>query len=274
MCIRDRVIIEVKDKHDTNHLIGPIQKALDERIPGARVDVRQLDTGKPITMPVEIRISGSDMTALREEAEKVKAILRATRYAQSFRDDWGEENFTVKLQTDSDRANVAGITNLDVYSSQGDQKVPLRQISSVQYGMQTEKVRRRNQFRTITVSCMAEPGHLPSEIVSAARPQLEAFAAQLPSGYRMDFGGSEEEQVKGFKNQTVVLMISLIAIYLSLVYQFKNAIKPFVVFAAVPYGIAGGLVALWIVGTPFGFMAFLGIISLVGLFTSPSPRDS
>jgi multidrug efflux pump subunit AcrB len=104
--------------------------------------------------------------------------------------------------------------------------------------------------------------------VNAARPQLTAFAAQLPSGYRMDFGGSEEEQVKGFKNQTVVLIISLVAIYLSLVYQFKNAIKPFVVFAAVPYGVVGGLVALWIMDTAFGFMAFLGVISLVGLIVS------
>ena len=125
-----------------------------------------------------------------------------------------------------ERAQLADVQNLYVYSMQGNQKVPLRQVSSVEYGMQTEKVRRRNQFRTITVSCMAEPGHLPSEIVSAARPQLTAFAAQLPPGYHMDIGGSEEEQVKGFKNQTVVLIISVVAIFLSLVYQFKNAIKP------------------------------------------------
>jgi multidrug efflux pump subunit AcrB len=308
-----QVIIEVKDKHDTNHLIGPMQKALDDQVPGARIDVRQLDTGKPITMPVEIRISGSDMTALHQEAEKVKNILRATPYAERVRDDWGDDIFTAKLQTDSDRANAAGITNLDVatssatgingskvsvlregdkqipivarlrmeeraqlsdvqnlyvYSTQGSQKVPLSEVSSVEYGMQTEKVRRRNQFRTITVSCMATAGHLPSEIMSAAHPQLTAFANQLPPGYRMDIGGSEEEQVKGFKNLSVVLIISLVAIYLTLVYQFRNAIKPFVVFVAVPYGIAGGLVALWITGTPFGFMAFLGIISLVGLIVS------
>jgi len=308
-----QVIIEVNDKHDTNHLVGLMQKALDEQVPGARIDVRQLDTGKPIAMPVEIRISGDDMDTLRQEAEKVKDILRNTPYAQRVRDDWGEENFTVKLQTDPDRANAAGITNLDVaassasgingiqvttlrdgdkqipvvtrlrmeeraqlsdvqnlyvYSTQGAQKATLRQVSTVEYGMQTEKVRRRNQFRTITVSCMAEAGHLPSEIMSAARPQLTAFAEQLPPGYHMEIGGSEEEQVKGFKNLVVVLLISLVAIYLSLVYQFKNAIKPFVVFAAVPYGIAGGLVALWIMGTPFGFMAFLGIISLVGLIVS------
>jgi multidrug efflux pump subunit AcrB len=290
-----------------------MQKALDEQVPGARIDVRQLDTGKPIAMPVEIRISGDDMAALRQEAEKVKAILRATPYAQRVRDDWGEDTFAVKLETNSDRANAAGITNLDVaassaagingrqvtvlregdkqipvvtrlrmeeraqladvqnlyvYSMQGDQKAPLRQVSSIAYGMQTEKVRRRNQFRTITVSCMAEAGHLPSEIMSAAREPLTAFAEQLPPGYRLDIGGSEEEQVKGFKNLVVVLLISLAAIYLSLVYQFKNAIKPFVVFAAVPYGIAGGLVALRIMDTPFGFMAFLGIISLVGLIVS------
>lgn len=308
-----QVIIEVNDKHDTSHLVGLMQQALDEQVPGARIDVRQLDTGKPIAMPVEIRIYGDDMAALRQEAEKVKTILRATPYAQRVRDDWGEESFAVKLQTNPDRANAAGLTNLDVaassatgisgrqvtvlregdkqipvvarlrmeeraqladvqnlyiYSLQGDQKAPLRQVSSIIYGMQTEKVRRRNQFRTITVSCMAEAGHLPSEIMSAARPQLTAFADQLPPGYRMDIGGSEEEQVKGFKNLVVVLLISLVAIYLSLVYQFKNAIKPFVVFAAVPYGIAGGLAALWMMGTPFGFMAFLGIISLVGLIVS------
>jgi len=308
-----QVVIEVKDKHDTNHLVGLMQKALDEQVPGARIDVRQLDTGKPIKMPVEIRISGNDMDALRAEADKVKTILRATPYAQRVRDDWGEESFSVKLQTDSDRANAAGITNLDVaassaagingkqvtvlregdkqipivtrlrmeeraqladvqnlyvYASQGTQKAPLSQVSSVKYGMQTEKVRRRNQFRTITVSCMAEAGHLPSEVVSAARSQLTAFANQLPPGYHMEIGGSEEEAVKGFKNLVVVLMISVVAIFLSLVYQFKNAIKPFVVFAAVPYGIAGGLIALWIMSTPFGFMSFLGIISLIGLIVS------
>ena len=88
-----QVIIEVKDKHDTNHLIGPIQKALDERIPGARVDVRQLDTGKPITMPVEIRISGSDMDALHAEAEKVKKIYEPLHTLSGAR-RLGEENFT------------------------------------------------------------------------------------------------------------------------------------------------------------------------------------
>src|SRR5690349_15173512 len=55
---------------------------------------------------------------------------------------------------------------------------------------------------------------------------------------------------------------------MALVFQFKNAIKPFIVFAAVPYGMVGALGALWIMGAPFGFMAFLGVVSLVGVIVS------
>src|SRR4030095_11014635 len=89
--------------------------------------------------PVEIRISGSDMAALRQEAEKGKSILRATQYAQRVRDDWGGDILTDNLETDSDRANVAGITNLDVAASsatgisgskvtvlrEGDKQIPI-----------------------------------------------------------------------------------------------------------------------------------------------------
>jgi len=65
-----------------------------------------------------------------------------------------------------------------------------------------------------------------------------------------------------------VLAISVSAIYLALLFQFNNAIKPFLVFAAAPYGVAGAFIALWIMNTSFGFMAFLGIASLIGVIVS------
>jgi multidrug efflux pump subunit AcrB len=57
-------------------------------------------------------------------------------------------------------------------------------------------------------------------------------------------------------------------IFLALVIQFRNAVKPFIVFAAIPYGMVGALAALWVMGAPFGFMAFLGVASLVGVIVS------
>ena len=51
-------------------------------------------------------------------------------------------------------------------------------------------------------------------------------------------------------------------------FQFKSAIKPIIVFSAIPFGIVGALVSLIVMGEPFGFMAFLGVASLIGVIVS------
>jgi multidrug efflux pump subunit AcrB len=308
-----QIVIQVHDKHDTAHLIGPMQRALSAAVPGARVDVRQLETGKPVGIPVSLRISGEDADTLRILAAEVKSILRSTPLSARVRDDWGEQTLGMRVETDADRANLSGITNLDVaaasatgingypvttlregnktipvvarlrmqeraqladvrnlyvYSSQGDQKVPLRAISTLELRARTEKLQRRNQFRTITVSAFPEEGHLASEVMNEVRAQLTEFSRTLPPGYRMEIGGEEEEQNSGFVDLAIVLGISVTLIFLALVFQFKHAIKPFIVFAAIPYGVVGALAGLWVMGAPFGFMAFLGIASLVGVIVS------
>src|SRR5262249_31860430 len=86
--------------------------------------------------------------------------------------------------------------------------------------------------------------------------------------YELEIAGEYEEQQKGFADLAVVLGMSVFAIFLALVIQFKSAVKPLVVFAAIPFGAVGALVSLSIMGSPFGFMAFLGIISLIGVVVS------
>ena len=308
-----QVIVEVNDKHLTREIIGPLQDALSREVPGARIDVRELEDGKPVGVPVQVRISGDDIPTLRANAEKLKTVLRHAPEAQRVRDDWGAESFEAKLKVDSDRANLSGVTNLDVASSSAgalnglpigqlrehdhlipvmlrlraaerarlsdienlyvhasltDQRVPLRQVSDVTYGMSTTKIMRRNHARTITVSAFPADGFLPSEIMTSARHDVEAVAKDLPPGFKLEIGGEEEEQVKGFKNLITVLIISLACILLALVVQFKSATKPLILFAAIPFGVAGALVCLTLMGCPFGFMAFLGIISLIGVIVS------
>ena len=57
-------------------------------------------------------------------------------------------------------------------------------------------------------------------------------------------------------------------ITITLVVQFRNAVKPLIVFSAIPFGAIGAIVTLSIMGAPFGFMAFLGIASLIGVIVS------
>jgi multidrug efflux pump subunit AcrB len=310
-----QLVVEVNDKHDTTAIIGPLQRALSAEIPGARLDVRQLENGKPVGVPVAFRIQGQEIQTLREIAEKAKTILKKSPVVERVRDSWGADTFQVKLEVDSDRANLAGITNADVAQSAAGgfsgfvagqlrdrdrmipivtrlrsaergqlsdvenlyvrslqagqpQRVPLRQISQVAYGMTTEKIVRRDQYRTITVSGFPIEGALPSEVVGSIRAEMDKLARELPPGYRLSVAGEEEEQKKGFANLAIVLLISVFAIYLALVIQLKSAVKPVIVFAAIPFGVAGALVCLVLAGSPFGFMAFLGIISLIGVIVS------
>ena len=120
----------------------------------------------------------------------------------------------------------------------------------------------------IGVHVYPAPGVLPSEILKEAMPKLQQLERNLPAGYRIQLGGEKAKQSQGFSNLAVVLGISLTGIYIALLMQFKNPVKPFLVFAATPYGIVGALIALGVTRTPFGFMAFLGIASLIGVIIS------
>jgi multidrug efflux pump subunit AcrB len=308
-----QIVFVLKDEHDTAVFVPELQKRISSTVPGARIDVRQLETGSAVGLPVQIRVSGNDIAALRGYADQVKKIIGSIPKASGVRDDWGEDRFALQLKIDPDRANLSGVTNLDVahaaaggingdqvsvlregdkqipivarlrpderaqlnsvqnlyvYSSSGTQKVPLGQISKIDYKLQDEVIRRRNQFRTITISAAPKEGVLASEIMKLAQPGLKKLQSELPPGYRLEIGGEMEKQQDGFKELAVVLMISSAAIFLALAFQFKSAVKPFIVFAAVPYGAMGALIFLWIMGSPFGFMAFLGVVSLVGVIVS------
>src|SRR6185295_17605043 len=105
-------------------------------------------------------------------------------------------------------------------------RVPLRQVSTISYSTETEKLRRQNQFRAITVSCAPEEGVLASEIMNVARTRIKEIAAALPPGYRLEIAGEEKDQIKSFKELSIVMGISIAMIFLALVFQFKHAIKP------------------------------------------------
>ena len=308
-----QILVEVTDRHFTNELVGPLQTALSREVPGARIDVRQLETGKPVGIPISIRLSGEDTAVLRQLSNELQQMLRQQPNAARVRDDWGEPAVTVRLKVDPDRANLSGVTNLDValssaaamsgvpastyreadkqipiavrlrmeeraglsdiqntyvYSMSSNQRVPLSQVAQVSTEMAAQRIMRRNQFRTVTVSAFPIPGVLPSQVLTPSMGKIKEFQSKLPQGYFLEIGGEYEEQQKGFKEMTIVMTISVLLIYIALVIQFRSAVKPLLVFAAIPYGMSGAFVALSIMGQPFGFMAFLGVASLVGVIVS------
>jgi multidrug efflux pump subunit AcrB len=167
-----------------------------------------------------------------------------------------------------ERATLSDVANLYVYSAQGTQKAPLGLVASVHTALETQRIRRMDHYRTITVEGFPAAGFYPSEVMRSAAPALAAFERSLPPGFQVAVSGAEAKRKHGFRQLAILLAISVAAIFISLVIQFNHAAKPLLVFAAVPYGAAGAIAALWVMGAPFSFMAFLGITSLVGVIVS------
>ncbi|MCC6811480.1 MAG: efflux RND transporter permease subunit [Deltaproteobacteria bacterium] len=308
-----QLVVTMHDKHDTLAFVAPLQEALSARVSGARVDVRELETGEPVGVPVSIRFAGESIEALRAIAEEAKAILRAVPEARRVRDDWGPESFVARLEVDADRANLAGVTNLDVavssvsamngmevgalregsrnipiiarmrpaerarladlsnlyvYSTRSNARVPLGQVSHIDYALESGKLRARNHFRTITVSAFPAAYVLPAAVLERAMPALEQLRGRLPPGYAMQVGGEHEAQSKAFGQVALAMIVSVALIFLTLAIELRHVIKPLIVFAAIPFGVVGALLSLSAMQAPFGFMAFLGIASLTGVIVS------
>ncbi|MBX7187755.1 MAG: efflux RND transporter permease subunit [Vicinamibacteria bacterium] len=204
-------------------------------------------TNRDVAMSAAGAINGTTVTAFREGNQQIPVIARLRA---------------------PERAQLSDLQNLYVFSGQSTQRLPLRSISRVQNVMETQRIRRQEHFRTIGIHAYPQPGVLPSEVLKALASRLREFERDLPPGYRMQIGGEKAKQEEGFDNLAVVLLVSMLGIYAALLLQFNNAIKPLLVFAATPYGVVGAILALWATGTPFGFMAFLGIASLIGVIVS------
>ncbi|MBS2039708.1 efflux RND transporter permease subunit [bacterium] len=175
---------------------------------------------------------------------------------------------TARMRMD-ERTQIENLKNLYVYSNDGKKKVRLDQVASVRLLMQPQTICRKNYHRAIEVGCFTNEGVLASEVFARFEPKMKALTEELKSqGITWEVGGEAKEQRSGFVNLAVVLLISVAMIYIALLSQFKNVVKPLVVFAAIPYGMVGAFLGLWVMGASFGFMAFLGCASLVGVIVS------
>ena len=181
----------------------------------------------------------------------------------------GRKNIPIVQMMDYSQGELASaLGQLYVYAGQSPNKVMLSQIAKLQYSPETALIRRVNQYRAITISALPQPGHLASEVTTPLMPRIREFERNLPPGYRMEIVGELKEQTKGQLQSLNVVIASVLAIYLALVFQFNNAIKPLIVFAGIPFGAVGALGGVWIMNMPMGFMVVLGITSLIGVIVS------
>ncbi len=170
-------------------------------------------------------------------------------------------NILLRLDTES-RDNINNLGEINIPTLYGT-KVKLKEIASISPEWHTGVIARRNGLRTLTVQSEAQKGIKASTIFNKIKPQIDAL--ELPTGIKINYGGEYESNIETMPGMAMSLSISLILIFLVLLFQFKNFTKVLIVLATFPLSLLGAFLGLKLTGNPFGFTAFMGIISLIGI---------
>ena len=167
--------------------------------------------------------------------------------------------------SDSQQQTLASIETLNIYAQNSGKSVPLLQVASIVPEWQYAKIKRLDIDRTINVSSELNANGNASAIMKEINPYMAEVAQEWPTGYSYKFGGDAENTAENMGAVIKYLPLSGFIIILLLIIQFNSVRKTIMVASTIPLGIIGVVIGLLIFQEPFGFMPFLGVISLAGI---------
>ncbi len=146
----------------------------------------------------------------------------------------------------------------------GGQQVPLKELADIKVVSGASFIYRENNSRYIGVQYSVEGRDLAGAVEDAER-QVAARVA-LPEGYRVVWGGEYREYTAARRQLAIVLPLTLFVIFLLLFALYSNFKFPVITVLGVLLSAPiGGLVALWLTGTPFSVSSGIGFIALFGV---------
>ncbi|MDT8333655.1 efflux RND transporter permease subunit, partial [Roseomonas gilardii] len=126
-------------------------------------------------------------------------------------------------------------------------------------------ITRRNRIPTLTVQAYLPRGVLPNDVVDDLAPGIAAAVAALPPGYRIETGGIVEESADSLASVKAVVPMMLFIMLTVLIFHLRSFSRLFIVLSVVPLGLIGVVAALLLSSSPLGFVAILGVLSLMGM---------
>ena len=160
---------------------------------------------------------------------------------------------------------LESLETLNIYSQNTGKSVPLLQVASIVPQWQYSKIRRLDLNRTINISSELRDDGNAAAITAEITPWLDEQMQAWPSGYSYQFGGDAKNTADNMGAVIKYLPLSGFIILMLLIIQFNSFRKMFMVTSTIPLGIIGVVIGLLIFQEPFGFMPFMGVISLAGI---------
>ena len=222
---------------------GPKGKKFVVKIDEARAQNAGV-TNQDIAISLQTYFDGFQAGEYREDDKSIPIVLRG--------DQEGQQSLT-------------DLTTLNVYAQNSGNSVPLSQVAALVPEWQNNKIMRVDLERTISITSeLTEDGNAV-EVIDAILPWLAEETILWGNDYNYKLGGDDQEAAENIGAVISYLPLSAFIIVLLLMIQFNSFRKMTMIVLTIPLGVIGMVIGLLIFQVPFGFMAFLGLISLAGI---------
>ncbi len=209
-----------------------------------QVKARQLGiSSQDVANFLAMTLSGTTVTQFRERDKLIAVDLRSPA---------------------GDRIHPDQIERLAIPTASGT-AIPLAQLGHVTYGLEYGVIWERDRQPSITVQSDTRNGAQGLDVTNDIDKKLADIRSHLPVGYRVEVGGSVEQNEKAQGSINAQMPLMVIAVLTLLMIQLQSIGRTFMVVLTAPLGLIGVIAALLLFGQPFGFVAMLGTIAMFGI---------
>jgi multidrug efflux pump subunit AcrB len=245
----DEIKVEMRQNPNTRG----VNDNWNESVKALRLDVDQAKaralgvTSQSIAQASRTLLSGSTVGQFREGDKLIEIVLR---------------------QPLSERDAMSDLAQAYVPTASG-RVIPLLQIATPVYTWEPGVMWREGRQYAITVQSDIAEGLQGATVTAQLLPALKKIEAtwqgQGLQGYRIEVAGAVEESAKGSASIAAGLPLMLFITFTLLMLQLQSFSRAMLVFLTGPLGMAGVAGALLVLDRPFGFVALLGVIALMGM---------
>ena len=159
------------------------------------------------------------------------------------------------------RNEPTDIQRFFVRTAEGEM-VPLSTLASVEPSTGPDVIYRYNRFRAIQILGGPAPGYSSGEATQAMQ---EVAAATLPRGFDFEWTGTTYQEKQAQGNETAIFGFAAVLVFLFLAALYESWSIPLAVLFALPLGIFGALLGVWMRSYPYDIYTQIGIVTLIGL---------
>jgi multidrug efflux pump subunit AcrB len=204
-------------------------------------------SSQTIAQSLRVLLSGNTVGQYREGDKLVDIVLR---------------------QPVSERQTMSDLSNAYVPTNSG-KAIPMLQIAKPMFDWEPGVMWRENREYAITAQCDITEGLQGATVTKQLLPALNELQAKWAekgfSSYTISVAGAVEESSKGSSSIAAGLPLMLFVTFTLLMIQLQSFSRAMLVFLTGPMGIAGVAMSLLVLNRPFGFVALLGVIALMGM---------